>query len=131
MKKKRSPESIIIISGVVLTVAILIVSCFFSPRFDNCLDDISLSGVAGLSFPAAEKGKTDLNSANVNELMQLYGIGKSRAQAIIDYRIKNGGFLSVEELTSIKGISENILNKNIDKITVGQYSEESYEIQSD
>jgi len=50
--------------------------------------------------------------------MKLESIGKVRAQKIIEYREDNGGFVSVEEIINIDGISSDFLEKNFDKITV-------------
>ena len=41
-----------------------------------------------------------------------------KAQAIIDYRESNGEFLTVDELTEVKGIGEKTLEKNRDILTV-------------
>jgi len=53
----------------------------------------------------------DINSADVQSLANLKGIGPSKAQAIVDYRNKNGVFKSVNDLTSVKGISDKFLAK--------------------
>jgi len=53
--------------------------------------------------------RIDLNTAPVAELSCLPGIGPKRAEAIIAYRIENGGFSSVEELGNIQGISMRIV----------------------
>jgi competence protein ComEA len=45
-----------------------------------------------------------LNSATVEQLETLDGIGPSLAQAIIDYRTEHGGFRSLEELDQVSGI---------------------------
>jgi competence protein ComEA len=46
----------------------------------------------------------DLNSAGLDELDALPGVGPTIAQAIIAYRTKHGPFLSVDDLTEVPGI---------------------------
>ena len=55
--------------------------------------------------------KVDINRAEDWLLAALPGIGEGRAQAIIEYRTKNGPFRSIEELTKVPGIGENTLEK--------------------
>lgn len=59
----------------------------------------------------------NINTATLDELKQLDGIGDVKAQAIIDYR-NNKKFTSIEELKNVTGISEAIYNANKNKITV-------------
>lgn len=57
-----------------------------------------------------------INSGTKEELMTLDGIGESKAQAIIDYRLKNGNFLNLEDLMNVSGIGEKAYSKIKDNI---------------
>lgn len=57
-------------------------------------------------------GKVNLNTATAKELQQLNGIGASKAKAIIAYHKKIGGFKNIEQLKEVKGIGEELFNKN-------------------
>ncbi|MCG3042558.1 helix-hairpin-helix domain-containing protein, partial [Streptomyces sp. S1A] len=51
-------------------------------------------------------GPVSLNSATVEQLDTLPGIGPVIAQRIIDHRTERGGFSSVEELREVSGIGD-------------------------
>ena len=53
----------------------------------------------------------NINTAEQGELASLPGIGTSKADAIIAYRSKHGPFQKIEDLTSVRGIGDNILEK--------------------
>lgn len=63
-------------------------------------------------------GKVNINTSTLSELMTLSGIGESKAQAIIDYRNKNGLFKSIEDILNVSGISELTYAKIKENITV-------------
>lgn len=65
-----------------------------------------------------ENKKVNINSATVDELKILNGIGESKAKSIIEYRIKNGNFKSIEDLLKVNGISESIYAKIKENITI-------------
>ncbi|RXJ74708.1 DNA uptake protein [Veronia nyctiphanis] len=61
----------------------------------------------------------NINTADVDELDKiLLGIGVKKAQAIVDYRNEFGPFLSIEDITNVKGIGESTLDKNRDRIKI-------------
>jgi competence ComEA-like helix-hairpin-helix protein len=48
----------------------------------------------------------DLNTATIDQLQQLPGVGPAAAQAIVNFRTKSGPFQRVEDLLAIRGISQ-------------------------
>lgn len=60
----------------------------------------------------------NLNTATKAELETIKGIGPSKAQAIIDYRAKNGPFKSVDELDNVKGFGQKSVDKVRGELTV-------------
>ena len=65
-------------------------------------------------------GLLDINTATVDELIELPGIGEVRAQAIVDYRNQNGPFTSVDGLLAVEGISESVVDELRPLVTVGE-----------
>lgn len=66
-----------------------------------------------------EEGLVDLNTAGLEELMALPGIGEARARAILEDRAANGPYRYPEELVRVKGIGEGVLGNILDQITTG------------
>ncbi|MBO8126614.1 MAG: helix-hairpin-helix domain-containing protein [Firmicutes bacterium] len=60
----------------------------------------------------------NINTASVEELKKLPGIGETLARRIIEYRLKVGIFTSPEDLLQVKGIGEKTLAKIRDLITL-------------
>ena len=65
-----------------------------------------------------ETSKININTDNKEKLMTLSGIGSSKADAIIEYRTKNGNFKTTEDIMNVSGISKTIYDKIKDIITV-------------
>ncbi|MBU2592493.1 helix-hairpin-helix domain-containing protein [Patescibacteria group bacterium] len=73
------------------------------------------AGPSGL-VAGASTGLVKINSASQKELESLPGIGPSFASAIIEYREKNNGFITVEEIVAVSGIGPKTFEKIKDKI---------------
>ncbi len=65
------------------------------------------------------RGPVDLNTAGLEELQTLDGIGPALAERIIEYREAHGPFQSVEGLLEVKGIGEATLEKFREDVTAG------------
>lgn len=64
--------------------------------------------------------KININTATVQQLMTLNGIGQAKAEAIVAYREANGGFQVCEDLMKVSGIKESLYRKICDDIVAGQ-----------
>ena len=76
----------------------------------------SPTGAAGA--PASVGGATNLNTASVDDLDELPGVGPVTAQSIVDWRTENGPFRSVDDLLEVRGIGEGTLGDLRDLVTV-------------
>ena len=98
---------------IIMLLALIILGLMYLPgRFFQTLDILdakerekAVSQAKKVVFPL------DLNTAGVEELQLLPGIGPVKAEAILSYRESKGGFASVEELLEVSGIGERTLGK--------------------
>lgn len=65
-----------------------------------------------------ESDLININTANLERLMELVGIGEIYGQRIIDYRIENGYFTTIEEIMLVPGIKQSVYEAIKDHITV-------------
>jgi competence protein ComEA len=71
---------------------------------------LALLATAALAAGAADGpklvGVVNVNTASVEELQLLPGIGEARAAALVEERKRRGGFKSLDELKEVKGIGD-------------------------
>jgi competence protein ComEA len=71
---------------------------------------VALAAQAADSQPGLT-GTVNVNTATVEELQLLPGIGPARAEALIELRKQRGGFKSLEQLKDVKGIGDASLER--------------------
>ena len=74
---------------------------------------------AATQAPAPSE-KVNINTAGVDELVALPGIGKAYAERIVEYRQKNGPFKKVEDLLNVRGIGEKTFDRIRDRLTISK-----------
>ena len=81
--------------------------------------DTSATSASMDTAPVQPTGKININTADLQTLMTLDGIGEVYAQRIIDYRNTHGPFTSIVEITNVPGIGTKRFEAIMDSITVG------------
>jgi len=78
------------------------------------------TGVAFAAAKPAPAGKVNINTATVEQLTTLPGVGPKLAARIVEHRQKSGGFKSAQELMNVKGIGEKNFEKIQGYLTLGE-----------
>jgi competence protein ComEA len=81
-----------------------------------------LSGAVLAAGKSAPAGRININTASVEQLTTLPGVGPKLAARIVEYRQKSGTFRSPQELLNVKGIGEKNFAKIESSLTVGEGS---------
>lgn len=66
--------------------------------------------------PSGEK--VNLNSATLEQLQALPGVGPAIAKSIVEYRTKVGKFSKIEDILNVKGIGEKKFQRMKDRLTI-------------
>lgn len=77
---------------------------------------LSMALLTGMPVQASDS--ININTATVEQLQSIKGIGPKTAKAIVAYRNEHGAFKSIDELEQVKGIGEKSLKKIRGNLTV-------------
>jgi len=71
------------------------------------------------AFSGLAMAAVDINTATVEQLDALKGVGPAKAKAIVEHRTKNGPFKTVDDLEAVKGFGKKSVDGLRSEITVG------------
>ena len=121
MEEEKRQTRVLIAIALVFCALLIGYNAFYVPdaSLESFVETDRLSGNGEYSMEAEESSeKIHLNTASLEDLDTLQGIGPALAQRIIDYREEYGGFSRVEELKEVKGIGEGLFEQIRDSVTV-------------
>ncbi|MBF0253314.1 MAG: helix-hairpin-helix domain-containing protein [Candidatus Omnitrophica bacterium] len=95
-----------------LTVFVFMSLFIHFNNFPVSVHEQNVFKVKSLLADAVEKRKIDINRADIEELVNIPGIGPVLAKSIFEYRTNNGYFAAFDDLLNVKGIGPKKL-KNI------------------
>ena len=111
LAKKVNDEMVIIIytkdevknSNIVDTVIKVVDQECVCPNIQNdgCINDEITDEIGGNKL-------VNINTATIDELKSISGIGEAKAKAIIEYRNKNGKFKAIEDIKNVSGIGDSL-----------------------
>lgn len=119
LSKILNDENVIIINSKEITQVVKYIEkeCNCPSISDVCIDskDIITNESTQVS---KSNSKISINTATKEELMNLNGIGESKAKDIINYRNENGLFKNIEDIKNVSGIGDKLFEKIKEQITV-------------
>ena len=96
-----------------ITIAALIAATLFSSAVLASTNHPHASHHSTTAIEQTQAVKTNLNTATIEQLDSLKGLGPKKAKAIIDDREKNGHFKSIADLSRVKGIGSKMVSRLI------------------
>ena len=84
----------------------------------NLIQSLLFALLFAIATPAVSAESVNINTASVEQLTALDGIGEVKARAIVEHRDANGRFRSVDQLEDVKGVGPKTVEKNRDRIRI-------------
>jgi len=134
IKSDKRQTEFLIGAALIIIGAIILYTAIMQPKVNGNSSNtsaatVSASSVSELTEHTVEAADIErvqpderilinLNSCSAEDLMQLKGIGESKANAIIAYRNVLGAYTSTDEIKNISGISDKLYESIKDNLTV-------------
>lgn len=122
-EKENKNLSVRILLAIALLMAAGLVgyNAFFSKNAVEITENLVSSETSEQNQETKSENKNEtvnINTAPLEELEKLSGVGKSMAKRIIDYRETHGGFANKEEIMNVKGIGKRVFENIKNNICV-------------
>lgn len=104
--EKEQREWVLFGVMVALLIAVVLLAWLDVPELAPASVTYNTTQTVSTSTTGTTAFSVSLNSATVEDLMRLDGVGEKTAQKILAYREAHGGFSSVDELLEVEGIGE-------------------------
>ena len=117
--KNRGPRLLLLVTA--LFVAVTVAFCLIrnAKREPVLLSVVQTEAAAARYTAPTQSGIVNINTASLEALMTLPGIGEVLGQRIIDYRTANGPFTDISQIKNVSGIGDKRFEAIKDSITVG------------
>ena len=66
---------------------------------------------ASSAEPLRESFRVDLNTAGIDAMTTLPGLGEKKARAILEYRLAHGRFQSLDEVAQVPGVTQDMIDE--------------------
>lgn len=84
---------------------------------ENSNNSSNSTSNTGSSNSSSNNDLININTASLDELKKINGVGDAKAKTIIEYREQNGSFNSIEDIKNVSGIGEKMFEKIKQQIT--------------
>lgn len=102
----------------ILSLASIVILSFGTSSLAFAAESPTVKAPTVKTEVVATQEAININTADVQELTKLKGIGEKKAEAIIAWRTENGNFKTVDQLLEVKGIGEATLAANRENIRI-------------
>ncbi len=116
---ERKHELILVCFALVISAILILYNTFTVPS-EYISSKPQTTAITAAKTETVSNGAVvvNINTADVDELTLIDGIGPTKADAIVKYRLENGPFESVDELLNVSGIGQSTLQKIYPHVTV-------------